>query len=224
MAGYEKYSNPVDGTEIESYFTAPAGRRSPAVIILRGVAGPDSGYTQIADALAGEGFAALVHRWQVRGDDPDDDVLIGDIRAALAFLRSRPEVDADRIAVFGYCKGGGQALLAAAELDGIHAIVAFHGFAKRPNGADPAHADPIAVVERLGRPVLLLHGEQDQLSPLPSMKELAVALQGAGCPGGIHIYPGADHGFAVSTHKGFKPDAASDGFKRGVSFLRENMA
>src|SRR6185312_507423 len=222
MGKYETYSSQ-DGTKIESYFVAPHGKKSPAVIMLRGVAGPDSGYTEMADALAAAGYAALVHRWQVRGDDPDDAALIADVRAAIGFLRSRPEVDAARIAAFGYCKGGGQALLAAAALPEIRAVVAFHGFAKRPNGPDAAHRNPIDVVPSLERPVLLLHGEADQLSPLPSMRELATALKGAGCPGEIHVYPGADHGFAVSTHKGYKADAAADGFKRGVAFLVQNL-
>ncbi|HXF33519.1 MAG TPA: dienelactone hydrolase family protein [Candidatus Acidoferrales bacterium] len=222
MGKYEIYSSQ-DGTKIESYFVAPPGKKSPAVIMLRGVAGPDSGYTGMADALSAAGYAALVHRWQVRGDDPDDATLIADIRAAIDFLRSRPEVDAARIAAFGYCKGGGQALLAAAALPEIRTVVAFHGFAKRPNGPDAAHRNPIDVVPSLERPVLLLHGEADQLSPLPSMRELATALKGAGCPGEIHVYPGADHGFAVSTHKGYKADAAADGFKRGVAFLVQNL-
>ena len=223
MGQYVTYVNAGDGTAIESYFVAPAGKKSPAVIMLRGVAGPDSGYTEIAEELSQAGYAALVHRWQVRGDDPDDATLIGDIRAAVDFLRSRPEVDAGRIAAFGYCKGGGQALLAAAEVPDIRTVVAFHGFARRPNGADAGHRNPIDVVPALKRPVLLLHGEADQLSPLPSMKELAAALKGAGCPGEIHVYAGADHGFAVSTHKGYKADDARDGFERGVAFLAQNL-
>jgi dienelactone hydrolase len=42
------------------------------VLILRGVAGPDDGYTEIAARLAGWGYVALVHGWKVRGSDPTD--------------------------------------------------------------------------------------------------------------------------------------------------------
>lgn len=223
MGAYETYRS-ADGTEISSYFVAPEGKKSRAVIMLRGVAGPDTGYSQIADALAADGYAALVHRWQVRGDDPDDATLIADIRAAVAFLQGRPEVAPGPIAVFGYCKGGGQALLAAAALPEIGPVVAFHGFSKRPNGPDATHGNPLDVAGDLKRPVLLLHGEVDQLSPLPLMKELARTLAASGCPGEIHVYPGADHGFAVSTHKGFVPAAAGDGFRRGVAFLEQYLA
>lgn len=224
MSGtYETYSNPADGTEIESYFVAPALVPASAVLMLRGVAGPDSGYIEIADRIADAGYAALVHRWQVRGDDPDDTTLIGDISAAIAFLQRRPEVDASPIAVFGYCKGGGQALIAAAALPEIRAIVAFHGFARRPNGSDATHRDPLDLVASIHRPVLLLHGERDQLSPLPSMLELSAGLVAAGSPGAIHTYAGADHGFADSTHKGYNAEAASDAFDRGIAFLAQNL-
>lgn len=221
---YETYENVSDGTRIESYFAAPFATPSPTVILLRGVAGPDSGYTEIADRLAARGYAALVHRWQVRGDDPADRTLIDDLRAGLAFLCGRPEADASRIALFGYCKGGGQGILAAAEIPEIRAVVAFHGFARRPGGADADHCDPLDVVHQIKRPILLLHGEQDTLSPLPSMIELSKALVGAGSPSQIHIYPGANHGFAVSTHKGYKADAAGDSFERGIAFLAANLS
>jgi carboxymethylenebutenolidase len=223
LGRYETYRNASDGTSIESYFVAPKATPAPAVLMLRGVAGPDSGYTEIADRLAGHSYAALVHKWQVRGDDPADALLIGDVRAALAFLRGRPEVDPGRIVAFGYCKGGGQALLAAAELAEIRAVVAFHGFARRPGGPDPGHGDPLAVVDRIGRPVCLLHGREDEISKLPSMIELAEALKTSGAPTEIVVYDGANHGFAVSTHKGYKADAANDSFTRAVAFLAANL-
>src|SRR4029077_5902948 len=45
----------------------------PVVLILRGVAGPDDGYTEIARRLAEWGYVALVHGWKVRGADPTDE-------------------------------------------------------------------------------------------------------------------------------------------------------
>jgi carboxymethylenebutenolidase len=221
---YETYPSPSDGTEIRSYFAAPrTAARNPAVLMLRGVAGPDEGYNEIADRLAGVGYAALVHHWQVRGNDPDDETLIADIRAAVAFLSRRPDVDSARLAVFGYCKGGGQALIAAAALPELRLIVAFHGFARRTQGPDAAHRNPIDVADRVHRPVLLLHGEQDQLSPLPAMRDLHAALDKGGARTAMHVYPGADHGFAVSTHKGYQPQAARDSFERALAFATHHL-
>ena len=218
---YQTYKGP-DGTEIKSYYVAPDDPRG-AVMLLRGVAGPDSGYTEIADRLSAEGFAALVHTWQVRGNDVEDAPLLGDIGAAIGFLKGRKELGGRKVALFGYCKGGGFAVLAAARIPDVAAVVAFHGFARRPDGATAACANPIDVVDRVRQPVLLLHGEADQLSPVGSMRELAAAFQKAGVPSALHVYPGADHGFAVSTHKGYKADAAADGFNRAVAFLKQHL-
>lgn len=224
FAGYQTYPSPLDGLEIGSYFVAPStGTRVPAVLILRGVAGPSEGYTEIADRLCGAGYAALVHNWQVRGNDPDDETLIADVRGALLFMTKRSEADAARFAVFGYCKGGGQALIAAAECSAIRVIVAFHGFARRSQGPDAKHRNPIEVVDRIKRPVLLLHGEQDQLSPAGAMRDLFASLERAGSGVQMHVYEGADHGFAVSTHKGFKANDARDSFERAVAFLSRHL-
>lgn len=222
LGGYETYES-ADGTKLTSYFVAPERRPAPAVLMLRGIAGPDSGYTVIADRLARAGYAALVHQWQVRGNDPTDAQLLADIGAALAFLSHRPACDPAKAAIFGYCKGGGQAILAAAQYPVVRAVVAFHGFARRPDGPDPERADPIAVVPTLNVPVLLLHGESDSLSPIAAMRELAAALMARPCPSSLHAYPGADHGFAVSTHKGYQAAAADDSFARAVAFLNEQF-
>lgn len=223
MSGaYQTYASRLDGAEIKSYYVA-SEKPGGAVILLRGVAGPDIGYTEIADRLAAEGYAGLVHTWQVRGNDPTDVTLLADIDAAIIFLKERPELSGQPIAVFGYCKGGGYAVLAAAQSRDICAIVAFHGFARRPDGATETNRNPIDVVNNVSQPVLLLHGECDTLSPVAGMRDLQAAFTKAGGKAEIHTYADADHGFAVSTHKGYKPQAAIDGFGRAIAFLRQHL-
>jgi len=217
------YQSAQDGTIFRSYFAPAKAPSSPTVLILRGVAGPDSGYTAIADQLAAIGYAALVHAWQVRGDDPDDPTLVGDINSALEYLRGCPEVDAERIAAFGYCRGGGQALIAAAVCPWIRVVVCFHGFARRRDAGSPTRGHPLELVKQIRQPVLLLHGDDDQISPVEEMHELADALKKAGVSAEMHSYAGANHGFAVATHIGFRADAAQDSFNRAVSFLRERL-
>src|SRR5688500_18872602 len=101
-------------TSIPSYVAIPDGEGPhPTVLILRGVAGPDDGYLEIARRLAGWGYVALLHGWKVRGADPPDTPVYDDLKGALAFLRSVREVDPNRLAVFGFCRGGVHALMAA---------------------------------------------------------------------------------------------------------------
>src|SRR3989454_12685648 len=93
-----------DGTTpIPSYLAVPDGAGlHPAVLILRGVAGPDDGYTEIAERLVDWGYSALMHGWKGRGNDPPDDLVYADMEGALRFLRSVKELDLTRLAVFGF--------------------------------------------------------------------------------------------------------------------------
>jgi dienelactone hydrolase len=65
----------------------------PVVLILRGVAGPDDGYTEIARRLADWGYVALVHGWKVRGADPTDEPVYADLQGAMSFLGSVGQAD-----------------------------------------------------------------------------------------------------------------------------------
>src|SRR4029077_17744051 len=126
-----------DGTTtIPSYLATPGvDGPYPTVLILRGVAGPDDGYTEIARRLAEWGYVALLHGWKVRGNDPPDAAVYDDLNGALRFLRSVGRVDQKRLAVFGFCRGGVHAVMAARAHSEIRAIVVFHGFAFRPTRA-----------------------------------------------------------------------------------------
>ncbi|MEU0566577.1 alpha/beta hydrolase [Nonomuraea sp. NPDC005983] len=74
-----------------------------------------------AERLAAEGFVTLAfdHRnWGESGGEPrqheDPQGKLHDLRAAVSFLRARPEVDRDRIGAVGICLGGGYAMKFAA--------------------------------------------------------------------------------------------------------------
>ncbi|WP_345613724.1 alpha/beta hydrolase, partial [Pseudonocardia adelaidensis] len=79
------------------------------------------GLPQFADRFAASGIAVLLFDHRGFGEsagEPDlfDPVrLLEDWRAAIAFARSLPDIDADRVATFGSSMGGGNALAAAAE-------------------------------------------------------------------------------------------------------------
>jgi alpha-beta hydrolase superfamily lysophospholipase len=74
-----------------------------------------------ADRFAAAGIAALVFDYRGFGDSTGEPDLfepsrqLDDWRAAIAFARSLPDIDAERVATFGSSLGGGNALAAAAE-------------------------------------------------------------------------------------------------------------
>ncbi len=132
------------GHVLAGTLTLPAGagpgRRVPAVITSTG-SGPQerdeaipgvSGYRpfrQLADTLSRHGIAVL--RMDDRGHGASGGRWAGattadfaeDIRAGLAWLRSRPEIDASRLAIVGHSEGGLTAPMVAATDSSLRAIV-----------------------------------------------------------------------------------------------------
>lgn len=84
---------------------------------------------QYAWRLARNGYTALIfdaRYWGESGGQPrcveDPEAKVEDLRAAVAFLAARPEVDAERLAVIGVCFGGNYAVHAAADDPLIRAV------------------------------------------------------------------------------------------------------
>ena len=217
------YSSGDGKTEIPSYLATPdADGPRPTIVILRGVAGPDDGYTEIARRLAEWGYVALLHGWKVRGTDPPDPLVYADLKGAMTFLESVRQADPQRLAVFGFCRGGVHAFMAARAHAAIRAVVVFHGFAFRPEGAEPG-VEPYDLAEQVNLPVLVLHGTDDERAPLPDMQRMQARMQSLGKACEFKFYDGARHGFAVRTHPGYEEHAAKLSFEEAQRFLGRHL-
>ena len=207
-------------TSIPSYLATPDGDGPhPTVLILRGVAGPDDGYTEIARRLAEWGYVALLHGWKVRGSDPSDEPVYDDLKGAMTFLRSVGQVDQKKLAVFGFCRGGVHAFMAARAHDEIRVIVVFHGFAVRPSSSIPG-AQPHDLAEGVTVPTLVLHGTEDERAPIEGMRRMEARMRELGKVCEFKYYEGARHGFAVRTHPGYEEQAAKQSFEEARRFLK----
>ena len=119
-------------------------RGAPAVVTITGSGAQDrdesipvvAGYRpfrQVADTLGRRGIAVLrLDDRGIGGSDPGPASATsadyaGDIRAALAYLRTRPEVDASRLALVGHSEGGMIAPMVAATDSGVRAMVLMAG-------------------------------------------------------------------------------------------------
>ncbi len=108
----------------------------PALIIV----GPspqvkEQAAAEYAPRLAAEGYTVLTFDFRNFGESAgeprsheDSEGKLTDVRAAVSFLRSRPEIDKERIGVIGICAGGGYALKAAAFDPRIKTFVGIAGF------------------------------------------------------------------------------------------------
>jgi alpha-beta hydrolase superfamily lysophospholipase len=114
---------PSDGDSCAAwlYPAGGAGDEVPIVVMAHGLSGTRrDGLGPFAERFAAAGIAALVFDHRGFGDSGGEPDLfhparqLDDWRAAIAFARSLPVVDAERVATFGSSMGGGNALAAAA--------------------------------------------------------------------------------------------------------------
>jgi alpha-beta hydrolase superfamily lysophospholipase len=103
------------------YSAVGNGSAAPVVVMAHGLSGTRRDRLgAFAERFAEAGFAALVFDHRGFGDSGGEPDLfhparqLEDWRAAIAFARSLPRVDPDRVATFGSSMGGGNALAAAA--------------------------------------------------------------------------------------------------------------
>lgn len=129
----------------------------------------------------------------------------GDLDRYLTSLMLDEDLLPEQVALFGFSQGSMMALhVAPRREEALAAVVAFSGRLLEPELlADEVQARP---------PVLLVHGDQDDVVPPGSMPEAAEALQGAGWSEVYaHVMRGTGHGIAP------------DGLGVALSFLRDRL-
>jgi dipeptidyl aminopeptidase/acylaminoacyl peptidase len=80
---------------------------------------------------------------------------------------------------------------------------------------DPRSISPLQAVDRISIPLLIAHGDHDEIVPASQSKQLHDALTKAGKPHEYVVYPGEGHGFE-------QPEHATDFLERVDAFLSKN--
>lgn len=128
-----------------------------------------------------------------------------DLDAFLTGLMVEEDLLPEQIALFGFSQGSMMALhVAPRREDAVAAVVAFSGRLLEPELlADEAVSRP---------PVLLVHGDRDDMVPVQSLPQAAEALQAAGWEEVYaHVMRGTGHGIAP------------DGLQVALAFLRDRL-
>ncbi|MGC2374636.1 MAG: dienelactone hydrolase family protein [Solirubrobacteraceae bacterium] len=238
-----------DGATLEAELFLPrsagsagsAGWRAgpyPGVLVLHESFGLNDDMRRIATRFAEEGYAALLPNLfshgsrivclsrvmsdMVRGAIDRE---IADILASRAALAEHPDVDADRIAVAGFCLGGGFALIAATK-PGFRAAAVNYGDVPK----DRAKLDGVC-------PVVASFGARDRMFGRNMAERLEAHLTALGVSHDINTYDDAGHSF-FSQHEGWQgwlarlpspmavgPDASAsaDGWQRMLGFFDEHV-
>ncbi|MGE0601879.1 MAG: dienelactone hydrolase family protein [Dehalococcoidia bacterium] len=184
----------------------------------------DMGYVTLApDLFSTRGPMPLCIMRTVRGLKDGKGPVFADLDACRGWLADRPEVDASRIGVVGFCMGGGIALLFAVRGE-VGAAAVFYG-------SVPKEQDDLDGV----CPVLGGFGGRDRVFG-KNGKLLAHHLQGLQVANDVVTYPKAGHSY-MSDHKGvlaklnswgptrvgYNPAAAEDSWKRMETFFETHL-
>ena len=148
MSQSQTISIPTNGGAFDAYLARPAqAGPAPGVVVIQEIFGVNSNIKGVADWLAGEGYCALALDlfWRLERNvsitDPDDaelekafglmtafdqDAGVGDIQAAIDFLRADKDLCTGKVGTLGFCLGGKMAYLSATGTD-ADANIGYYG-------------------------------------------------------------------------------------------------
>jgi carboxymethylenebutenolidase len=191
-----------DGSELLGYLAKPEGEGPfPAVLMVHEWWGINAEITEMADALAKEGYVVLApdtYRGSTTMQIPravylrmtaPEERIDADMQAAFAYLSQLPEVDAERVGLIGFCYGGGVVLRHAFQNSAIAATVTLYG----DTYTDPAVLG--ALLEDGAGPVLGIYGGEDAQIPVEEVRAFEQMLQSSGVEHTITVYDAMGHAF-----------------------------
>jgi carboxymethylenebutenolidase len=210
-----------DGNSFAGFAATSDEPPKAGVVILPDVRGLYRFYEELALRFAERGYAAIAFDYfgrtagaEKRGDDFEymphvqettTPTVQADVAACVAYLRGR---GVQRIFTVGFCFGGRQSWLAAADQDGLAGAVGFYG---RP-------ADATERASELKAPILALQAGADQNITAEDNDAFERALEAAGVEHEVVTYPGAPHSFFDRKQEEFQ-DASDDAWAKVLSFL-----
>jgi carboxymethylenebutenolidase len=225
-----------DGDMPAVLVTPTQPNRKPAVLLLMEAFGVTSHIRDIATRIAKEGYVVLVPDLYYRelpnnkfGYDEvesaramalrlDLKATVEDIAAAIAHLKSRSDVNPDKVGVAGFCLGGGLAFLTACKLPNkIAAAASFYGF------YGIALEEWLAMLPALTAPIYFFLGEIDPFIPLDLVKQIEARLQELGKTYRLKIYPDVTHGFFCDERSDYNSLAAEDAWHQLILFFDRHL-
>jgi len=215
------------GTEVSGYLARPeGGEPGPAVLICHENRGLTPHIQDVARRFAKEGYAALAldllsREGGTAAMDPDAvpgaltqagaQRHVGDFKAAFEFLNGQDFVEQGRIAMIGFCFGGGITWQASTEITGLKATSAFYG-----------PAPDLAKVPAIKPAVMGVYAEKDAriTGPMPQLQE---ALDKTTVKHQLKVYPGVDHAFHNDTSDRYVEAQATAAWNDTLAWFKDNV-
>ncbi len=180
-------------------FKAPGVAPRPSVLLLHGAGGFDRrlpDYNRYASALADQGMDAyLVYYYS----DTDDKMMSNGVDVFSSRYAAWAK-SVDEMAEY---------LEKQKDSNGKVGLIGFSNGGILATGAATLDYPPL----------LVLHGDADQIIPVDAGRELAAEAKQLGAPVDLVIYPGESHGFGAD----FAKKNATDALNRSTAFLRKEL-
>jgi carboxymethylenebutenolidase len=209
-------------------------------VLIHHVPGWDEYYIEMTRKFAHHGYAAIspnLHHREGPGSPEDvgakvraaggvpDDQVVGDVDAAMGYLRSQSYSNG-KVGLIGSCSGGRQTFLVACRTTGFNAAVELWGgrvVMSKEELNPKAPVAPIDYTKDLSCPLLGLFGEEDA-SPSPEQVALHDAeLKKHGKDYEFHSYPNAGHGFFYYDRPMYRLEPALDGWNKVFAFFEKHL-
>jgi carboxymethylenebutenolidase len=234
---------PVGGFSMPAYRAQPAGREGlPVILVVSEIFGVHEHIADVARRFAHAGYLAIAPELFVRQGDaqsygevaklvaevvskvPDAQVM-GDLDACVAWAGANGG-DTTRLGITGFCWGGRLVWLYDAHNPAVRAGVAWYGrLVGAPTPLQPLN--PVDVAGKLHGPVLGLYGGADPGIPLDTVDKMKSALaagSAAARRSDFVVYPDTPHAFHADYRPSYRKEAAQDGWRRCLAWLKANGA
>lgn len=214
------------GPDVQAYLARPEGSGPfPAVIMIHEFWGLNEPIVSLADLLAEEGYLVIAPDtfrgsttswipraiYQVISTRPEN--VNTDLDSVYAWLESQPDVEADNIAVAGFCYGGRTSLAYSLHNRQLAATVIFYG---------SPETDP-EMLATLPGPVLGIFGGADQSIPVEQVNAFDTALDEAGVPHEITVYENQPHAFIEDAEGVQAGGAQGEAWEQMLAFLETHL-
>jgi carboxymethylenebutenolidase len=224
---------PVGGHPMEVLIEAPARRvPGPAILLMYHRGGFDHFTETVVERLCKAGYLIAVpdvsHRTtrDVRMEDRKqyfkDSEVVADMKATVEFLKTRPDVDPERLIIMGHCMGGRMVLLGAGALPNeFKGAVVLYGGGVMVSWGDEGWT-PFEKLQNIRCPVVGFFGQHDTNPSPDNVNQIDAELTARGITHTFHRYHKVGHGFQHEDTPE-QIEASEDAWKKIFEFLRERI-
>jgi carboxymethylenebutenolidase len=202
----------------------------PPVIMIHENKGLNDNIKNMANLLARNGYVVLavdLFKGEVTTDRnrsseltqyvrDNQDIATANLKSAVKYVSSLPNVNAEKIISLGWCFGGAQSLQLALNSQDhpLAATIIYYGRLVTDN----------ATLANIKWPVLGIFGDQDRSIQVDTVKAFESALNSNGIPNEIYIYKGVGHAFANPSGENYAPKETQDAWQKTLSFLEKHVS